>query len=418
MDLDTFRALLTDEGQAVLAAVRDRAPATWPATLTALRWDHSAELVAAAIEQVRLRGEAEAKFGADAQRMYFTRDGLERASHREVAEYKLGRVLDEIGVVFLDVFHLGIGADALALGSAHAVTAVDSDPLNVAVTTANGEALDPLSLLWIQQQERTAYRPWGEAVFIDVLQRAAPDGSDGSDGTQGCVPSLPWALDTVRGMGTGAIRLSPELPYESLPEGCGADEAEWISWEGEVQEAVLWWWYGEMNPAVRVPRRATLLPGGATLTGRGLPDPAVRPPGRYLYEVDAAVVRAGLVAEVAEDVDGGVLDGTVPACVTSDAAYATPFATAFEIIEVLPYDRSGPGTLLRDRGVGELTVRQHGCAAEAAELARTFAPSGAGAGAVTVFLTRVAGEPALLLVRPVAEPLDVPLAAEDQDGRV
>ncbi|MFJ7780791.1 SAM-dependent methyltransferase [Streptomyces yangpuensis] len=421
MDVDAFRALLTDDGQAVLAAVCGSDPATWPATLTALRRDHSAELVTAAIEQVRLRQEAEAKFGADARRMYFTRDGLERASHREVAEYKLGRVLDEIGVVFLDVFHLGIGADALALGSVHAVTAVDSDPLNVAVTTANAEALDALSLTWIQQQELTAYRPWGEAVFIDLLQRASPDGShvgDGGDGAQICVPSLPWALDTVRGMGQGAIRLSPELPYGRLPEGCGADEAEWISWAGEVQEAVLWWWYGEMNPAVRVPRRATLLPGGATLTGRGLPAPAVRPPGRYLYEVDAAVVRAGLVAEVAEDVDGGVLDGAVPACVTSDEAYATPFATAFEIIEVLPYGPSGPGALLRDRGVGELTVRQYGCAAEAAELSRAFAPSGTGA--ATVFLTRVAGEPTLLLVRPTGAPRTAAgvLAVEDPDQSV
>ncbi|MFD5623925.1 hypothetical protein ACFWJF_36590, partial [Streptomyces yangpuensis] len=257
--------------------------------------------------------------------------------------------------------------------------------------------------------------PWGVAVYIEALQGPAPDGCRGSAATQVCVPSLPWALDTVRGMGAGAIRLSPELPYGSLPEGCGADEAEWISWEGEVQEAVLWWWYGGMNPAERVPRRATLLPGGATLTGRGLPDPAVRPPGRYLYEVDAAVVGAGLVAEVAEDVDGGVLDGAVSACVTSDAAYATPFATAFEIIEVLPYDPSAPGTPLRDRGVGELTVRQHGCAAEAAELARAFTPSGAGA--ATVFLTRVAGAPTLFLVRPVGEPRDVPLAAEYRDER-
>ncbi|WP_331728430.1 THUMP-like domain-containing protein [Streptomyces sp. NBC_00158] len=393
MDLDTFRALLTDQGQAVLAAVRDAEPEARPATLAALRWDHPAELVAAAIEQVRLRREAEAKFGADAQRMYFTRDGLDHASHREVAEYKLGRVLDGMGVVFLDVFHLGVGAEALVLGWSHAVTAVDGDPLNVEVTAANAEALDGLSNMWLQQQDPAAWRPWGEAVFVDVTRQAA-------------APSLSWALDTVRGMGAGAVRLGPDVPYGSMPEGCGADEAEWISWEGEVQEAVLWWWYGEANPAARVPRRATLLPGGATLTGRGLPAPAVRPPGRYLYEADAAVVGAGLAAEVAEDVGGGVLDASVPACITSDEAHATPFATAYEITEVLPYDPSAPGAPLHERGIAELTVRRHGCPAEAARLGRAFAPGGAGA--ATVFLTRVAGEPALLLVRPVHGPRDAP----------
>ncbi|MEU9715040.1 SAM-dependent methyltransferase [Streptomyces sp. NPDC047976] len=380
MDLDTFRALLTDEGQAVLAAVRDPDPATWPATLTALRRDHPAELVAAAVEQVRLRRDAEAKFGVDAQRMYFTRDGLDHASHREVAEYKLGRVLDEMGVVFLDVLPLGVGADALVLGWSHAVTAVDGDPLNVAVTTANAAALDAQATIWIEQKDLTVHEPWGEAVFVDL---AGP-------GPRDPVPSLTWALDTVRGVGAGAVRLGPDVPYGSVPEGCGADEAEWISWEGEVQEAVLWW-YGEPGTAARVPRRATLLPGGATLTGRGLPAPAVRPPGRYLYEADAAVVGAGLVAELAEEVGGGLLDAAVPACVTSDEAHATPFATAYEITEVLPYDPAAPGA-------GGLTVRQYGCAAEAAELGQDTTPRGDGA--VTVFLTRVAGEPALLLVRP------------------
>ncbi|MGW9368891.1 THUMP-like domain-containing protein [Streptomyces xanthophaeus] len=396
MDLDAFQMLLTDEGQSVLAAVHDPDPAAWPATLTALRWDHPAELVTAAIEQERLRRVAQAKFGSDAQRMYFTQDGLELASHHEVGEYKLGRVLDEMGVVFLDVFPLGIGADMVALASAHAVTAVDSDPLNVAIATANGEALDVLSMTWIEQQDLTAYRPWGEAVFLDVRTPV------GIAGAQSGAPSLSWALETVRAMGAGAIRMSPEVDYGGMPEGCGAAEAEWISWQGEVHEAVLWWWYGDTNSATEVLRRATLLPGGATLIGRGLPEPAVRLPGRYLYEVDAAVVRAGLVAEVAEDVRGGVLDAAVPACITSDEAHATPFATAHEIIEVLPYDPSGAGALLRERGVTDLAVRQHGCPAEAAELSQAFT-RGAG-GAATAFLTRVAGEPTLLLVRPVSDP--------------
>ncbi|MBD3580604.1 hypothetical protein ICJ52_30905, partial [Streptomyces sp. KD18] len=104
------------------------------------------------------------------------------------------------------------------------------------------------------------------------------------------------------------------------------------------------WWYGETNPSVRVPRRATLLPGGATLAGRGLSDPVVRPPGRYLYGVDEAVVRAGLVAEVAEDVaedvGGGLPDASVPAWVTSDEAGGAAGEVASRKARTAPWRRS------------------------------------------------------------------------------
>ncbi|GGT15435.1 hypothetical protein GCM10010286_46410 [Streptomyces toxytricini] len=159
---------------------------------------------------------------------------------------------------------------------------------------------------------------------------------------------------------------------------------------------------------MRVPRRATLLPGGATLAGRGLSDPVVRPPGRYLYGVDEAVVRAGLVAEVAEDVaedvGGGLPDASVPAWVTSDEAGATPFATAYEIIEVLPHDAPRPGPQPRGGGPDEPTERRHRRSAGAAEPGP--APAAGGTGAATPFPTRVAGAPALLLVRPAGGPRD------------
>lgn len=72
---------------------------------------------------------------------------------------------------------------------------------------------------------------------------------------------------------TGA-KVAPGIPHELVPEGT---EAEWVSDGGEVKEAVLWW--GGLATARR---RATLLPGGASLTATGAPDPPVAPPGRWL----------------------------------------------------------------------------------------------------------------------------------------
>ncbi|EFL12900.1 predicted protein [Streptomyces sp. C] len=397
MDVDTFRALLTDEGQAVLAAVRDPDPATWPATLTALRWDHPAELVAAAVEQGRLRREAEAKFGADAQRMYFTRDGLDHASHRAVAEYKLGRVLDEMGVVFLDVCHLGTGADALFSG-----------------VVARRHRRRQRSVE--RRRHRGQCRGPGRAVHAmcpgagphglralgrgGLRRRRAAGRAGGSYGPAGlgAVAGL-GAGHRPRHRGGGGPGWVPTSRSGSVPGGL-RDRRDRVDLLGRGKcRRPSCSGSGRAGPAARVPSRATLFPGrGPHYPPGGGAPPPVRPPGRYLYEVDAAVVGAGLVAEVAEDVGGGVLDAAAPACVTSDEARATPFATAYEITEVLPYDPAASGALSRGRGAGGLTVRQHGCAAEAAELGRYAGPGGDGA--ATVFLTRVAGEPTLLLVRP------------------
>ena len=55
------------------------------ATASRLRARHPPDLVGAALTQVRLRVRARAKFGADADRMYFTPAGLEQSTRASVA---------------------------------------------------------------------------------------------------------------------------------------------------------------------------------------------------------------------------------------------------------------------------------------------------------------------------------------------
>jgi hypothetical protein len=152
-------------------------------------------------------------------------------------------------------------------------------------------------------------------------------------------------------------------------------------------------WFGTAPGTVR----ATLLPGPHTLTGRGLPDPEVRTVGRYLYEPDGAVIRAHLVAEVAETLDGGLIDETI-AYITADELRPTPCATAYEITDQLHFNMKKLKALLREREVGILTVKKRGSAVEPEELRRKVKPNGPNA--ATVFLTRVAGAPTMLVGRP------------------
>lgn len=55
--------------------------------------------------------------------------------------------------------------------------------------------------------------------------------------------------------------------------------------------------------------------------------------------------------------------------------------------------------LLREREVGVLTVKKRGSAVEPEELRRKVKPQGPNS--ATVFLTRVAGAPTMLIGRPV-----------------
>jgi len=119
--------------------------------------------------------------------------------------------------------------------------------------------------------------------------------------------------------------------------------------------------------------RATLLPSGASLPTAGLPDPRVPPVERWLYEPDGAVIRAHLVADAAAQVGGGLTGETI-AYVTSDEAHPTPYATAYEITDVLPFNLKRLKALLREREVGVLTVKKRGSAVEPEELRRRVRP--------------------------------------------
>ncbi|WP_327666148.1 MULTISPECIES: THUMP-like domain-containing protein [unclassified Streptomyces] len=385
-----FSALLTSEGLALLEELRDHDPAQELALATKLRREHPAELVSAALAQARLRQRAVAKFGAeDAARMFFTPNGVEQATRTSVAAYRAG-AFEELGVRSVADLCCGIGGDAIALARAGIrVLAVDRDPLTCEVARANAEALGLAGLIEVREADVTevdtaAY----DAVFVDPARRG---GRGRIFDPEAYSPPLSWAVSAALKAPRAALKIAPGIPHEAIPAEA---DAEWISDGGDVKEAVLW--FGTAPGRMR----ATLLPGPRALVGRGLPDPEVRSVGRYLYEPDGAVIRAHLVAEVAEEVGGGLVDETI-AYVTSDELHATPYAAAYEITDQLPFNVKKLKALLREREVGVLTVKKRGSAVEPEELRRKAMPKPFGRRAVTVFLTRVAGAPTMLVGAPV-----------------
>ena len=69
---------------------------------------------------------------------------------------------------------------------------------------------------------------------------------------------------------------------------------------------------------------------------------------------------------------------------------------------MLPFNLKKLRALLRERGVGVVTVKKRGSAVEPEELrSKLKLDAKAHRGACTVFLTRVAGAPSMLLGRPL-----------------
>ncbi|PNE35878.1 MULTISPECIES: class I SAM-dependent methyltransferase [Streptomyces] len=391
-DLDTFSALLAPEGQELLALLRDYDPADELATATRLRRDHPAPLVSAALGQARLRQRAAAKFGADAARMYFTPNGVEQSTRTSVAVHRAAR-LAAAGVRTLADLCCGIGGDALALARAGIrVLAVDRDPLACAAARANAEALGLADLIEVRCADVTEVDTAGyDAVFVDPARRKGVRGGRVFD-PEAYAPPLSWAVGAARSAPCAALKIAPGVPHEALPEDA---ETEWISDGGDVKEAVLWFGTGRGGA-----RRATLLPAGDSLVGAGLPDPEPGPVGDWLYEPDGAVIRAHLVADVAEQVDGRLIDPTI-AYVTADRLAPTPYATAYAITDVLPFNVKKLKALLRERAVGVAVIKKRGSAVEPEELRRKLKL--AGPHTCTVFLTRVAGAPTMLLGHPAVQ---------------
>jgi hypothetical protein len=192
------------------------------------------------------------------------------------------------------------------------------------------------------------------------------------------------------------IKLSPGIDYAKLDALLGTceHEVEIVSVKGEAREAVLW--LGELCTARR---RATLLPGEHTLTAHPLPEPVpVTPVAQYLYEPDAAIIRAHLVEHLAVAIGATKIDEQI-AYLTADRLIETPFATAYRVKESMPFGLKRINRRLRMLDVGELVIKKRGLAIDPEQFRRRLKYRGE-QDRVVLILTRIQDKPTALICRP------------------
>ena len=391
MDRAELDALLTPEGLRLVdeASAIDSTDAVASAVSCLRAAGHSLQLVSAVVGQARLRTRARQKFGAFADRMLFTRAGLEQATRLEVGARHAGRFRDA-GITRVADLGCGIGGDALALaGIGLDVLAVDADEITAALAAYNlapfGDSVSVRSGR-AEDVDLTGI----DAVWVDPARRTAGHGETTRVGAGDWSPPLDWVFGLSARLPAG-IKLGPAFDRSLIPDDA---EAQWISVDGSTIELVVW--TGILaRPGVR--RAALVIRGGqaAELVASGdAPDAPVRGLGAYLHEPEGAVIRARLIGEVARTIGAGMLDQRI-AYLTSDAPASSPFVHSFRVREQLPNDVKALGRALRDRGIGTLEIKKRGVDLDPAVLRTKLKLSGAES--ATLFVTRIGNTRTTLL---------------------
>jgi SAM-dependent methyltransferase len=374
--------LKTPAAQAVCAAMMEDEPADTPAAIERWRERLEPEQVAAAWNQVLLRRAGRAKFSR-ADGMLFDRVGLEQASDEVVAAHKAGRFSDCGRVADLCC---GIGGDTLALAARAEVTAVDWSRSRVLMAEHNaavygGRIVGKVGDVLIQ-------RPDADAIHIDPDRR--PKGARRHDPVLAS-PDLEEIQRLVEHYHHAAIKLSPGADLSLLPFDA---EIELISHRGECKQAVIW--TGRFK---QVDRRATVLPGGESVVSSEAdlpqwPEPRALRPGCFLYEPDAAVIRADLVGAVARRFELAPVDRRI-AYLLGDRSVSSSLVTPFQVIDVTDFSARKTRVWLATHDIGRVEIKTRGFASRPEELLRHFRLRGRHE--AVLFLTRVAGRPIAIL---------------------
>ncbi|MFJ5954792.1 SAM-dependent methyltransferase [Paenarthrobacter sp. NPDC092416] len=400
--------LLTTEGWELLASLGPYREADAFSTNAELRKaGHSPELVAAVLTQSRLRTRAEAKFGEFARQMLFTQAGLEQATRLNVAARHAERFV-KAGTAHVADLGCGLGADSMALASMDInVTAVELDETTAACATIN---LMPFPHATVVHSDATAVPLDGiDGVWLDPARRTtSTSGTKRIWDPEDFSPPLSFVENLARSGRAIGVKMGPGMPHDSVPAHC---EAQWVSVGGDVTEVTLWF-NAVARPGVR---RAALVigaQGAAEITSGddfdGGPVAAVGPVEGFLYEPDGAVIRAGLVADIAERLGGHLVDEHI-AYICAPELHDSPFARAYKVLEVMPYNVKALKAWVKANGVGVLDIKKRGTAVTPEELRKQLLPGGKsgksakskGAKTATLVLTRIGEERVAIVVEPV-----------------
>lgn len=388
--LDDYHWLIGDEAKRWIAETQacDDLPVVRVGRLRKALSQQRARLI---LEQVDLRHRAREKF-PEADKMFFTRIGLEQATDSVVAAYKAMRFPITQPVADLCC---GVGGDLLALAARGPTLGVERDPVTAVLAQANGQAIG----LFTEPPAEMATPITSTVCSADVTElepivrsfrheswHIDPDRRPVGKRTTRVElhePGVPVIERLLASWGNAAIKLAPAagVPERWVREA----ELEWISRGRECRQLVAWFGRLARYPGCRT---ATILRKGApdtpgsVRTVLGAAASALSVAGRvghYVFEPDAAVLAANLTGALAAEHRLESISMSV-GYLTSDRPVSDPALACFEVQEIVPFDLKRLKKLLRERGIGRLEIKKRGVTDLPEQLRRRLELSGENSG--------------------------------------
>ncbi len=219
----------------------------------------------------------------------------------------------------------------------------------------------------------------------------------------------PW-IERVRLLSASrrhvGAKLSPAVDVDALD---WADEVELISENGVLKQAVTW--CGGLARS----RRSAAVIRSTDGTSRSVEtlasDRPVREPaghlsiaaGRVLYEPDAAVVRAGLLGNLAERLDAGLVDPHLPLLAREGEPVGDPLVRAYRVVDVLDFSIKRLKQTVRSRRWKVAEVKTRAFAMQPEEILGALRQVALPADAlpVTLWAVRLGAKPVLIATQRV-----------------
>ncbi len=392
---------LREQGRPWLTGERDAAGPLRPAD-----WQR------AALERQRHFARRAARRFPDPQRWLWTERSLAQASDWWTAAWKA--MLVPSGVRVIDAC-CGAGADLVAMAAAHhPVLGVDLDPVMAELAQANAEGMG------VEAQVRCAAIesvpiPAGTWLHIDPDRRPESLSTDVADAFS---PNWQTVWNLVRQAEGAIVKVGPRTEFSPNAANCIERDSLriWVGNDGECRQQLLLFGAAAESAASRsgasssgqricvlaepAPENRHQVRSQVTVIPATDPAPPTDRVGRYLFDLHRCLHAAESAASWAAE--HGLVPITDPGgYYTSDACVRTPWAQAFEVLEIVPWDDRRVRRTLRRHAAGIVEIKARLLRLDASRWQKRLSrPEGE---PLTVLVTRMGGRVRAIFARRVSD---------------